>query len=545
VVNVATRAFPQLPASVAERTLPQMLDAAVAAVPDRVALIAHSLVTGGEVSLTYAELGEQARRFAAVLRDRGVGPGDRVAIMIANDGAAEAHIAYHGIHYLGAIAVPINTFYVQREFEYAMAFVEPRALVFASQFAEIVRALTVADGPPALIETAAEPRLGERFGELLWTAPERPAPDASAEADDADWIFTSGTTGHPKAVALSHGSSVACGHEAREVWGLDDESVFQNSSPFFTSTGCHTNLLACLAARCTFIVDPEVDAQAIIERAARHGTTSMFTLTAILAILFRRLDDGRLASLDVPRLKRLVYGGQTMPRAFHERVQDEFTVKRGVGLAICYGLTDGGTSGVMLDPEDHAEAVRRHRTYGMPIGRRGWNEWVEHRIVGEDGRDTPAEEVGEIWLRAPSVMSRYVGNEEATARSLADGWLHTGDMALHDEDGFIFYVDRSKSMIRRGGMNIAAAEVEAVVLSHPAVAEAAVIGRPNPVLGEDVHAVVVVGGDHDVSADELIAHCRDQLADYKVPRSVSFTDALPRNPMGKVARGELSTAETD
>lgn len=413
-MRIPADAFPPLPASVVERTLPQMLQAAEVQAPDRVAIIAHSLLSGGEVALTYRELGVQSRRVATILRERGVKPGDRVAIMIGNGGAVEAHLAYHATHQLGAISVPVNTFYVSREFEYAMGFIEPAAIVFASEFADLVENLSLAGASPALLEAATAPRVGEPLGQLLAaTLAEAVAVDTS-EHDDADWIFTSGTTGHPKAVALTHANCVACGHEARCVWDLDADSVYQNSSPFFTSTGCHTNLLACLAARCTFVIDPEVDAQAIVDRAARHDTTSMFAPTAILAILFRRLDDGRLRSLDLPSLRRLVYGGQTMPRSFHERVEREFAVKRGVGLAICYGLTEGGTSGVMLDPTDHAEAVRRHGQYGLSIGRRGWNDWIQHRIVNEDGADVAPGEIGEIRLRAPSVMSRYVGNEADT-----------------------------------------------------------------------------------------------------------------------------------
>jgi acyl-CoA synthetase (AMP-forming)/AMP-acid ligase II len=533
--------FTPLPASIAERTVPQMLQSSVERAPERAALIGHSLLSSGEVTLSYRELAEQARRLAAALRGRGVVRGDRVAIMVANDGAAEAHITYHAVHHLGAINVPINTFYVAREFEYAMDFIRPRAIVFASAFADVVQHLArPGDDPPILIEANTEPRVGQPLGRLLSSDPERaPFPEAR-EDEDADWIFTSGTTGHPKAVALTHANCVACGYEARSLWGLGAGSVYQNSSPFFTSTGCHTNLLACLAACCTFIVDPEVDAQAIFDRAVRHGTTSMFVLTAILAILFRRLDDGRLRSLDIPTLQRLFYGGQTMPRSFHERLEREFELKRGVQLGVVYGLTEGGTSGVMLDPADHAEAVQRHSSYGLSIGTRGWNEWVEHRIVGEDGADAAPGEIGEIWLRAPSVMSRYVADEVATAKALAGGWLHTGDMAIRDPDGFLYYVDRAKSMIRRGGMNIAAAEVEAVALSHPAVAEAAAIGRPNPVLGEDVHLVVALESGQAASGEQLMEFCRQALADYKVPRSVSFIDALPRNAMGKVARSELT-----
>ena len=177
----------------------------------------------------------------------------------------------------------------------------------------------------------------------------------------------------------------------------------------------------------------------------------------------------------------------------------------------------------------------------MSIGRRGWNEWVQHRIVGEDGGDVAPGEVGEIWLRAPSVMARYVSAEDATEAALADGWLHTGDMATVDDEGFMFFVDRSKSMIRRGGMNIAAAEVEAVAMAHPAVAEAAAIGRPNPVLGEDVHLVAVLRSGEALTAADLIEFCGKRLAAYKTPRDVTFVGALPHNAMGKVSRAELGS----
>jgi acyl-CoA synthetase (AMP-forming)/AMP-acid ligase II len=545
MVNLAANGFPALPDSVRERTVAQMLERAAGAAPDRTALIGRSLLSGEEIALSYAELADRSRRLATVLRAHGVVTGDRVAIFVGNDGAIEAHTTYHAAHHLGAIAVPINTFYVARELEYAFRFVEPTVIVFASQFAEVVDGALGGGERPGLLEVGPAPQLGESWGALLDATTEHAPTGDVDENDDADWIFTSGTTGHPKAVALTEANCVACGHEATHVWALDETSIYQNSSPFFTSTGCHTNLLACLAAGCTLVVDPEVDAQAILDRAVRNGTTSMFVLTAILAILFRRLDDGRLSSMEIPTLKRLFYGGQTMPRSFHERLEQQFAEKGGVELGIVYGLTEGGTSGVMLDPHDHAEAVRRHGRYGLSIGRSDWNDWVEHRIVGPDGEETAPGEMGEIWLRAPSVMSRYVADEEATAKALAGGWLHTGDMAIVDEDGFIYYVDRSKSMIRRGGMNIAAAEIEAVILDHPAVAEAAAIGKPNPVLGEDVHLVVVLGAGQDASPEQLMEFCRGHLADYKIPRSVSFTEALPRNAMGKVARGELHVYVTD
>jgi acyl-CoA synthetase (AMP-forming)/AMP-acid ligase II len=529
--------FPPLPPDVEERTLQQLLQAAVNERGKHTALVAHSAVEDSELMVSYEELAERAGRLAGALAERGVGPGDRVAIMLTNAGSVEAHVAYHAAHHVGAISVPINTHYVERELRYALDFIDPAAIVFGSDFAALISS-ALGDAQSALIEAAGEPHLGEPLEALIDAASVPPVAEVS-ETDDADWIFTSGTTGHAKAVALTHGNCVACGYEALHVWGLDHDSVYQNSSPFFTSTGSHSNQLSCLAARCTNVVDPEPKLEAIMERAVSKGTTSLFLLTALVAMLFRRVDDGRIKSLETGSLKRLIYGGQTMPRAFHERIQREFAEQRGIGLGLIYGLTEGGTSGIYLDPADHAEAVKRHGAYGMSIGTRGWNEWVDWRIAAKDGSDIASGAVGEIYLRAPSVMSRYVNDEAATARALAGGWLHTRDMATIDDDGFVYFVDRDKQMIRRGGMNIASAEVEAVAMGHPSVAEAVAVGRPNPVLGEDVHLVVVLKPGADPDEASIIEHCAAELADYKLPRSVQFIDTLPRNPMGKVVRGEI------
>jgi acyl-CoA synthetase (AMP-forming)/AMP-acid ligase II len=535
--------FPPLPSTIPERTLPALLEAGVREAPDRPALIAASLLAGGEeLSVTYAELARQARRLAAVLEDHGVTRGDRVVIMLRNTAAVEAHVAYHAAHHLGAIAVPVNTLYVGRELAYVLEFAAPAAVVFEPAFAEIMVAALPPGATPALLAVGDGAEVGEPLAPLLAAVQAEPAAAVLAEDDEADWIFTSGTTGHPKAVAFTHGAAVACGYEAVEFWRLVQTSVYQNAAPFFTSTGCHTNQLACLAARCTNVVDPEPVVEEIVKRAVRCGTTNMFLLTPLVAMLLRRLDDGRIASLDLGAVKHINYGGQAMPRAFHERVHQLFAVERGIGLAGSYGLTEGGTCGLTFDPEDHLEAVRRCGRYGLAMGNRTWMDWIDFRIVTEDDEDAAVDEVGEILLRAPSVMSRYVNNEPATAKALRDGWLHTGDMVLRDDAGFVYFVDRDNAMIRRGGMNISSVEVEGVAAEHPAVAEAAAVPRPNPVLAEDVHLVVALRPGAQVTEAELIEFCRGGLADYKVPRSVAFVDALPRTAMNRINRAELKEA---
>jgi acyl-CoA synthetase (AMP-forming)/AMP-acid ligase II len=201
---------------------------------------------------------------------------------------------------------------------------------------------------------------------------------------------------------------------------------------------------------------------------------------------------------------------------------------------------------MMLRPEDHPEALGRIGPTGISIGRTSFHPWVEHAVLDADGAPVALGEVGELCLRGPSTMSRYVHDPEATAAALMpDGWLRTGDLARLDDAGFVFFVDRSKQLIRRGGLNSSSAEVEGVLLEHPGVAEAAAVPLPNPILGEDVRGVVVAAsGAPAPSEAELIAFCAERLADYKVPVRIDLVDALPRNGMNRVMKGMLTGTAT-
>lgn len=529
-----------------EETVAALLASRVALRGEATALIAPSLLAEDEAGraetfVTYAELRERAGRMASVLRAAGVGPGDRVGILLDNDGAVEAATTYHASHLLGAINVPLNTRYVARELEYVLGFTEPAAVVFSSAHAERLAGLGEVLGDAALFEAGAGPAsVGRPLGELLAAATPLADPTPLDPDSDADWLFTSGTTGNPKAVALTHRGSVACGYQSVGAWGLDPDSVYQSFAPFFTSTGCHSNPLATLAAGCAYVVEPEFHVQATLDRIERHGTTSTFLINSVLTLILERRSAEELAAYDFSALRRVCYGAQPSSPAFYHRIQEEIGATWGVELVNIYGLTEGGTTGIYLSDADHAEALQRIGPYGISIGRNGFRDWVEWTVLREeDDEPAAADEVGELCVKGPSTMSRYVDRPEETARALRDGWLHTGDSALLDADGFLFFVDRNKQMIRRGGLNISSAEVEGVLLEHPGVVEAAVVPAPNPVLGSDVRAVVVAD-DPAPSGEELIAFCAERLADYKVPTQVDFIDALPRNGMNRVMKGVLT-----
>lgn len=565
---------------VADRTVRDMLARNAAERPAATALIVPGADGGKDLRVSYGELLAAADALAARWRAAGVGRGDRVAILLANDRAYEAHVAYHAAHRLGAINVPLNTFYVARELEHVIGFTAPRVLVCDTAFAPLLAAIALPESI-AVLATVGEREgeregdgegegegngdgdgdghrhggVGERAGEepTWWRGREQPLVAAIAagggvpaielsEHEDADWLFTSGTTGNPKAVAFTHANAVACAHQSRALWGLHEGSVYQSSAPFFTSTGSHTNLLGCLAAGCSYVVEAEFNAQRTLERISRYGTSSIFVISGALALLLDRVGDEQLQALRGGSLRRLIYGGQSMPASFYARVEERLG-ERGLGLELVhlYGLTEGGTSGMKLPPALHASAVRdRCGPYGLTVGNEGFNEWVEFRVVDEHDRDAPPGAPGEVLFRGPAVMSRYVDEPEASAEALRGGWLHSGDVGMLDADGFMYFVDRKKQIIRRGGLNISSAEVEGVIVEHPDVVEAAVVAQPNPILEEEIRAVVVRRDGASLDAKQVIEHCRARLAEYKVPVQVDFVDALPRNAMGRVMKNVLT-----
>jgi len=524
-----------LPSSVSERTVRDLLARNAYLYPDTVALVASS-PGRGEQRMTYRELSAGSARLAAALAARGVGKGDRVGILLTNQAAIEAHLTYHASHFLGAINVPLNCRYIARELEYVMRFAALNAVVFGSEFSEVLASIRARIPASIFLEVGDTPALGESFHAACQASHPGLRPTPIMENDDADWVFTSGTTGNPKAVALTHANSVACGYQSQCLWGIDKDSIYQSFAPFYTSTGSHTNLLGCLAAGCTYVVEAEFDALETMRRIGLYRTTSIFLVSGMLQLIFNRVP---LEELDLSSLKRIAYGGMPMPRSFYVQMDEIFRKKFGKELVHLYGLTEGGTAGILLPPERHEEAVGCAGRYGLSIGNQGFKEWIGIRLLDEDDQDVLPGEVGEICLRSPSVMDRYVNEREATASALRNGWLHTGDMGTIDERGFVYFVDRKKQIIRRGGLNISSAEVEGVIAQHPAVAEVAVIPRPNPILGEEVKAVVVLKEGETATEQDIVVFAKRDLADYKVPVEVQFMDRLPRNAMGRVMKGIL------
>jgi long-chain acyl-CoA synthetase len=348
-------------------------------------------------------------------------------------------------------------------------------------------------------------------------------PPPPGHGDLADLLYTSGTTGLPKGASFRHRSLAHTAQRIAAALRLRADDVLQSPAPVYTSTGTHTFPLPVLSVGATYVVDPSFDVERTSATLEAEGTTVFFGVPAMLTLLLDRLPPDRR----FPALRSLMYGGSPMPEPTVARLLERFP---GVGLWNLYGLTETGPSGCVLPPE---HAMERPGSVGLPV------DGTDLLIVDGEGRELPPDEPGEIVMRGPTLMDGYHNLPEASREALVDGWMHTGDIGRKDLDGFVYLVDRKKDMIIRGGFNVYPAEIEKVLYEHPDVVEAAVVGYPHRVLGEDVCAVVALRPGAEATEDELARHCASRLADFKRPRRYRFVNALPRNSMGKVLRRDL------
>jgi acyl-CoA synthetase (AMP-forming)/AMP-acid ligase II len=526
LIDAGAAARTPLPAAIEPRTVPELLARAVREAPEMTAIVADEL-GAGETAVSHRELADAAANVAGGLAALGIGHGDRVGILLTNNAAVEAHLTIHGAQRAGAIAVPINPRAAAGELLWCLEAAGCKVLVYEPSQAAKVAEIGDRIGEVALV--ALDPA-GEG---TAWSEVADHAPIDQVEIDGADgagWVFTSGTTGFPKIVAHTHATSVACGVQIAEGWDLRRGDVYVNCHPMFTASGTNTDLLSCLWGLATNVVEAKFDAVESVERVNRLGATSVMWMTPMLRLIF---DADALPGLEPGQLRRVMYGGQAMPEEFHLEVDDVLVRERGLEAIHMIGLSEAGPGGILLDSEFHRERPGA-------VGNRGFSpELTEFALLDVAGEPVGPGEGGELCYRSPSIMQGYVGDEAASAEALRGGWLHSGDLCRYDDDGFVYFADRLKDVIRRGGVNIASAEVERVVGESPDVAEVAAVPHPHPVLGEVVRVVVVRRPGSEIDADAVIAHAASQLADFKVPRVVDFVDELPRNDMGKVTKALL------
>lgn len=521
------------PAEIRPRTVPELLDQQAEAGADRVGFVARGR-QGRYEAVTFGAWRAASERTARELREQyGIRPGDRVAWIFPNADGLSALVLYHAIARLAAVSVPINDRLTVREAGQIVRHSGSRILIVGEDrlgpAAEIAESV---DFPVALCSAAdgeITHNAGRASGRLPGNVSDGHRPPEGR--DDLCLVYTSGTTGLPKGVLHTHGSALAAGLQWADVFRLRGDDVLQSPFPIFGGAGLHFNGLSALWSGATFVVEHFAPAETTATMAA-HGTTVYVAVPTVYRLIMDQTPPGQSPPT---RLRILDYGGASMPPALIQELRRAFP---DVGLMQTYGLTEAGPGGTYL-PEEYA-LDRLGSVGNRPMGR-----YTEFRVVREDGMDAGPGELGEFIIRGPSLMKEYYRDPEATGAAIRDGWLYTGDIMRIDEHGFLYYVDRRKDLVIRGGYNISSAEVEAVLIEHPAVQEAAVVAKPHRTLGEDTKAYVVLRDGRDVSAAELVAHCSARLADWKVPRDIELRADLPRNAAGKVRKHILRQEARD
>ena len=496
--------------------------------------------------MTFAEhyrvVATLARR---MVEDWGLRKGERVAIAMRN--YPEWSVVFWATVAAGAVSVPLNAWWKGDELEYGLKD-SGSTLLFcdaerASALAPYLEGLELRHAAVVRAEGELAPGF-ERLEDVIGT-PARDAapPDVALDPDDDATIFyTSGTTGEPKGALGTHRN--VCSNLVSIFFALargalrsgeafpppDDRPQRAQliSVPFFHATGCHTILVGSTALGGKLVMMYRWDAERALELIERERLTSF---GGVPSMVWQVLESPSFSRRDLSSVVSVSYGGAPAAPELVRRIKQAFpTVSPGNG----YGLTETSSITTFNHGEDY---VHKPESVGLPV------PVCEVKAVNEQGEEVPAGEVGELWIKGPNVVKGYWNKPEATAQTFTDGWLHSGDLGWVDDEGFVYVVDRTKDMLIRGGENVYCVEVESVLYDHPDVMDAAVVGIPHRVLGEEVGAVVQLTPGSTLTPEDLRDHVARRLAAFKVPARIEIrSDPLPRNPSGKILKRELREA---
>ena len=484
----------------------------------------------GDTRLSYGQLEERVARLAGALLDGGLGAGERVAVFMRNN--PEYLITVFAAFRAGLCAVPVNAKLHPSELAYILANAECNGLVYGEEKAADVAQAVSEVGVDHVVRVGADGP-GVDFSDIL-AAGDPDTPIADVEPDDLAWLFyTSGTTGFPKGAMLTHRNLVAMTmNTLSDVYSFQAEDVVLHPAPL--SHGCGLYALASLARGSDNIIyhHASFDPAQMLQMVADEKVTSVAFLAPTMIVML--LDAP--ANIDTSSLRSVIYGGGPM----HVDILREALARFGEVFIQIYGQGEAPMTISYLRAEDH-DINDPEGLASTGIARTD----VEIRLVDDDGDEVPTGEEGEVSVRGDVVMKGYWNNPDATAKSLRDGWLYTGDIGRMDERGRLFLLDRKNDMIISGGTNIYPREVEEVLIEHEGVREAVVFGVPDTVWGESVFACVVPAAGASPTENELVEFCRSQLASFKKPKRVEIVDELPKNAYGKVLRRELKERYKD
>lgn len=499
-------------------------------VPDRVALVQ------GDTRITYEEMATRVKRLANALQGLGVTAGSHVAVLAMN--SPQVVETYYACATLGAVFVPLNYRAKQEELTYMINTAGAEVIFVGERYLDLLESIK-----PSLttikhiIAYDAWPSGALNYDNLLATNPDD---DIFVEVDDEAptiLMFTSGTTAMPKGVLLSYLDFTAYVINTVEPANPADENVNINlvSVPFSHIAGATVMMSAIWGGR-TIVILPQFDPESWMAAVQNERVTHSFVVPTMLK---RVMEHPKFNDYDISSLQLIVYGAAPMPYEVVRKAVEVFHC----GLMNGYGQTEATSTLTYLGPEDHdikglsadqlELKLKRLRSVGRPM------DDVAIMIMDDQFNVLPAHQEGEICVASARVMSGYYGNEEATKEAIHDGVLHTGDLGYLDDDNYLFITGRKKDLIIRGGENISAGEIEAVLEDHTDIEEAAVIGVPDIEWGEVVKAVVVPRKGATIVADDVIAYTKQHLASYKAPSYIAVVDELPRNPMGKVLKTDL------
>ena len=486
--------------------------------PEKTALVVWE--TGERIS--YRDLNARANRAANFLSRRlGVAQGDRVGILAAD--SAEYLALFFACGKLGAILVPLNWRLTARELAFMVNDSAPKVLFYGAEHAAAVDEMR--SGIPVRQFVAMDrARPGDVAGYADVQAGSPAAPPAVDLGLDQPWaiLYTGGTTGLPKGAVLTHGNITWNSINTIVSWGVREDDIIPSFTPMFHTGGLNVFVNPLIHMGGTSILTRSFEVEQTIDILERGRATVLFLVPTMFTML---ATSPRFASADLASLRYCISGGAACPAALYHTYWD-----RGLLLKQGYGLTEAGPNTFYVHPDD---VKRKIGSVGKPLFH------IDLRIADDEGHDVPQGQVGELLIRGPHVVPGYWNRPEETAKTIVDGWLHTGDLATRDDEGFYSIVDRKKDMFVSGGENVYPTEVEDVIYQHPAVLEAAVIGVPDAKWGEVGRAVVVLKAGKALTETELLDFCRERLARYKVPKSAAFVPSLPKSAANKVLKRTL------
>ena len=505
------------------------LSIASAICPDKEAIIFE------DKRYTFSQLNDRANRLANGLLKLGIQKGDRVALLAVN--CNQCVETYFAVAKTGGIYVPLNFRAIGNELTYMLNSSEAVALFVGERYIDLVNSIR-----PELktvkhfISIESKQENMSYYEDMIASSA---ADEVVTEIEDDDTtilMYTAGTTGFPKGVMLPHNSFAiyVLDNVSPASPDIDEGNIL--TVPLYHVAGIQAMMAAIYGGR-MLVMERQFEPKEWMELVEKEKANRAMMVPTMLKQL---LDHPDFSKHDLSSLKVITYGAAPMPLPVIKKALEAFP---GVNFINAFGQTETASTITLLSPEDHIlsgteeekeKKLKRLSSIGKPMSD------VEMKIIDEEGRDLPCGEVGEIVARGPRVMSGYWKDEEKTHKTIdKDGWVHTGDMGYMDEDGYFFLAGRATDMIIRAGENISPEEVENALLTHPKIEECAVIGVPDEEWGEEPRALVILKKGETATAEEIMEHCRAELASFKRPRSVIFVDSLPRNPMGKVIKREL------